>query len=931
MTMIKTLVKYSVVCLVVFLSACTRSRYSQCGSPDPQNPGTFVHCSYGSGVFGTWIVDAYGLPAYKYTLDEMTDPRALWWNSAGADRREHWHQIGNERMTAAVYNDGYTQLFSEENGFKWLNYFDSAEQNYAGGFSYLSDNGTVWPTAYAFAPVSARTTRVFGMDYFRTETAYDNVSVTRTVYAPYGDDPLLLADVEIKNTGSTEKHLTYYEYWDVNLHQMLFMPVASGVLSPGIPAQNEQTRDLFNDNFTQSADLDGTENAGIIHTYLTPSAAASLQIPAPGSAKQFDDSPPDIFLVPLDNSATEDDGFVFDQTQFFGTGNAAHPGGIGTLTGIKTAGQIPPGQKDMPGLGQTSALIHIRKIDILPGQSVFLRYGYGYTEPGSGLAFLDKYRDPGKDYLSDTLAAWKQRLAYFADGGEPVLQREMAWDAYYLQSGSYYRDYFQSHIISQGGTYLFGHGFDGASRDYCIFAVPLVYLNPGLAKEILGFVMMTTTPDGQMAYANNGDVALTDIGVLSQPSDLDIFFLWAMSEYLNATRDYAFLDQPMPFYKSQGILDQPVTTTVYDHVRTAFDHLVDVIGTGPHNLIRIQTGDWSDGILYFTNNPAAAQQNGESTFDTAFAAAILPSMADALAGYDPVLSSEMRSQAVLYRSAMSSQWAGQWYVRGWDGEGNAFGVNRLFLEPQAWALIAGIPGPDRARILIGAIHSILDAHSPAGARIVYPPKSDMPAGLYPGTDVNGGIWHAMDAVLTWAYSLYRPDYAWQSLEKNTLAAHAEAYPGLWYGIWSGPDSYNAPESARPGQAAAHDATDLTAFPVMNMNQHANPLIAMIKLAGIFPGKDGISISPAVPADTWTLLMPLIGVRYSPGTVSGYYSGTNTGVMVLQVELPQGFGLNNIELSVDGQDESYTLAGRQISFSLAYSADRQTSWLISHSR
>src|SRR5262245_55861750 len=35
-----------------------------------------IDSTYGSGSFGTWHVDAAGLPAFRYLLDQTTDPRA---------------------------------------------------------------------------------------------------------------------------------------------------------------------------------------------------------------------------------------------------------------------------------------------------------------------------------------------------------------------------------------------------------------------------------------------------------------------------------------------------------------------------------------------------------------------------------------------------------------------------------------------------------------------------------------------------------------------------------------------------------------------------------------------------------------------------------------------------------------------------------------
>jgi hypothetical protein len=65
---------------------------------------------YGSGHFGEWIVDEFGLPAYRYTCNQASDPMAISpvhkeWRSP----TDHTHQVGNDRLVAAVSNYGYVQ------------------------------------------------------------------------------------------------------------------------------------------------------------------------------------------------------------------------------------------------------------------------------------------------------------------------------------------------------------------------------------------------------------------------------------------------------------------------------------------------------------------------------------------------------------------------------------------------------------------------------------------------------------------------------------------------------------------------------------------------------------------------------------------------------------------------------------------------------
>src|SRR5271169_832469 len=58
--------------------------------------------AFGSGYFGEWITDEFGLPAYRYTCNQITDPKAV------TAVRKEWraptdqtHQLGNDRLVAA--------------------------------------------------------------------------------------------------------------------------------------------------------------------------------------------------------------------------------------------------------------------------------------------------------------------------------------------------------------------------------------------------------------------------------------------------------------------------------------------------------------------------------------------------------------------------------------------------------------------------------------------------------------------------------------------------------------------------------------------------------------------------------------------------------------------------------------------------------------
>jgi hypothetical protein len=108
----------------------------------------------------------------------------------------------------------------------------------------------------------------------------------------------------------------------------------------------------------------------------------------------------------------------------------------------------------------------------------------------------------------------------------------------------------------------------------------------------------------------------------------------------------------------------------------------------------------------------------------------------------------------------------------------------------------------------------------------------------PGEATTGGVWFSINMTLVWAAARVMPELAWDEWRRMTLAAHSAAYPDIWEGTLSGPDAYNAPESARPGQTWHTPVVSMQQFPVNNMHSHSAPLISYLRLLGVEPNADG---------------------------------------------------------------------------------------------
>src|SRR6266851_6333605 len=96
--------------------------------------------AYGSGYFGEWTEDEFGLPAFRYTCDQIHDPKAVTQVNPGIlSSTEHIHQVGNDRVVAIASNYGHIRMRQDEGSPKFLNNYAPERGCFGGGIGYLID------------------------------------------------------------------------------------------------------------------------------------------------------------------------------------------------------------------------------------------------------------------------------------------------------------------------------------------------------------------------------------------------------------------------------------------------------------------------------------------------------------------------------------------------------------------------------------------------------------------------------------------------------------------------------------------------------------------------------------------------------------------------------------------------------------------------
>jgi hypothetical protein len=890
---------------------------------------------YGSGHFGEWITDQFGLPAYSYTCNQVTDPKAVspvhkQWRGP----TDHTHQVGNDRLVAAVSNYGYVQVRQDEGSPKFLNDYSPEHAHFGGGIGFLTDGEQVLSTYYPGHGQSFD--RIMGEGYFRKTVTGQKYAIDQVLFAPFGDDPVLVSAVTVTNHGNQDANLRWVEYWGCHNYQFSYRSwMQADVLHS---ANGADLRRQFGARFAHQFRV-MPNRAGLIETQKflgrapedtqlweqvqaslkkNPSGFFGAPVPelAPGAALE-DLNPPSTFLVSLDAPS---DGFATDASAFFGSGGVAHPSALSAKL-----------NNDASSTGSASAMLLERHLSLRPQESRTLFFLYGYLPQGFEIdALVAKYSADPAGLLSRSSAAWKADGVRFRTPSEPWAERETSWHNYYLRSNLTYDNFFHEHILSQGHVYQYIIGFQGAARDPLQHALPFIFSNPEIVRAVVRYTLKEIQADGSIPYGIVGSGV--PMPAIFHPSDQEMWLLWSASEYVLATRDKSFLDENIPVYPRQ--VASSTDPTVRDLLQRSYTHLTQDIGVGKHGLMRLSNGDWNDEVVVFRSATASeassgegeVRQQAESVLNAAMASYVLDYYARMLAYVGEINEAgKARAKAEAQRVAVRECWQGRWFRRAWLGPQLGWlGEDHVWLEPQPWSIIGGAATPDQRKTLVTSLNERVRKPSPIGALVQS--KGDPTMSSQVGTLTNGGIWPSINGTLIWALALVDGAQAWDEWKKNCLAMHAEVYPDIWYGIWSGPDTYNSVLSEHPGQTMfvapspkdhslpADSGLNWTDYPVMNMHPHAWPLYSAAKLLGLAFQEKGVSFQPTLPLAEYEFTSPLLGFKKSKGGFSGWYTPLVAGRWDFEIQLPESDAAGLRELKINGQTERISNSAHGIRFS-----------------
>jgi len=785
------------------------------------------------GYLGEWVSDSDGRPAFRIFPDRIEGRSDLVLPEAGW--RGLWHQVGSMRITATAYADGGFSFYVADDGLvKISRPGKEGIETLGRKWRIIDDEGEVILDSMSSSNLRAIN---WGASYAEWIFGNGEIKVRRRLSAPLEDFPAVLLETCIF-PGKERRHL----------EQTVLL------------RENCQKRKLF------------FEEEWVLELYpMVPGILMSKMVPPPSSYRGLEKLLwYSLFTISslwrrLTEALRRLSGWMM--LLKYGT-DSVSGASVLTLRSFLTPkkrvrrrrGLIPL----LPGSifatfnegGSSSCTLNMKKIS---GKVIVkMRAQISQDLPQRLHAFLGISQPEDLPDVLEMISSQELENLWTKDEetirihfpGYETFEREVSWHCAYLRDGFLYDRYFDCHYLPQGSAYGFIHGAQGAPRDYAFCAVPLTYFCPSGAREILKSIMRMMRKDGAIYYSHVGRGVCTSGGIHPFPSDLPLFFMWALTEYVWATGDYELLDEEISFYG--GFCGKQSASTAIEKVVIAFRFLKESIGLGEHGMLRLSGGDWMDPLPLLVENPKRLKYGGESGFSSALAVYVLPKAADLVKSRYPNEAEDMREFAGLLKVAMEESWQGEWFLRGWDGSGNPIGHDRLFLDCQTLCLIAQIGTRHQRMSLIQNIFELCDKESNIGATILDRPKRARFSLLPPGSDCNAGVWPIVCALLTWGYALHSPELAWQSLKKLFLSTHARAYPHVWFGIWSGPDSYNSHFAERPGETFVQPATPMMEFPIMNANAHAAPLLGILKFFGVEATQEGIKMKPNIPEwiDEW---------------------------------------------------------------------------------
>ncbi len=671
--------------------------------------------------------------------------------------------------------------------------FNGVPADRPGRYLYLRDmeDGDYWSATWApvLKPLDSFSYRCrVGLNVQTIESEYRGIGVSLTYFVP-PDCPAEVWLARIENRGNTPRRINTYSYAEFNFWGAM--------------------RDLLNlDNCPKCARYHHKDGVIVHHSYNDVGTGLDDM----HWVKHFAGF----------TSTAKPVGFNPERQQFLGGIYRSEANPLVVETGQDTNFT---GIGDYPICGLTHAW------SLAPGESAefafVLAMGdseeelYGHLELAGSL-------DRIKQSLEAVRAVWSSRLTALHAATPSTQDFDPC-----VNTWNQYNSFMTANLSRSISGYEWGAGRGLGFRDTLQDTMGAAHMEPEFIRKRLLLMAGCIYSDG---IALHNYFPLTRTGDGKDFYDDHLWLPYAVCHYVKETGDTGILDEPVRFWDSEK------TQSLLERLALCLDTAWRL--RGEHGLPQTGHADWNDGL-----NPGSMES--ESVFNAMLFCASARELAN-LAGFigKTELEAQCRSRyEEIKRIVNEVAWDGAWYRRillkgGGHIGGKDVTPGSIFLEPQAWAVIAGVAEGERAITLLDSVHERLAG--PYGIKLLDPPYTDYnPAWgsisiVLPGHKENGAIFcHAASwAVVAEALAgrgARAFDYYMRMAPstKNRIAELHEMEPYVYsQHIAQAPFQW-------PGRARNSWLTGSAAWFMLGSSQY---------ILGVRPTLDGLMIDPAVPAD-----------------------------------------------------------------------------------
>lgn len=325
--------------------------------------------------------------------------------------------------------------------------------------------------------------------------------------------------------------------------------------------------------------------------------------------------------------------------------------------------------------------------------------------------------------------------------------------------------------LSLGKTWgrLYGKGFRDVMQDITAF----VSFEPNLARKRILHAL-------RYQYEDGNPIRMFEPNYHHPYNDGGVWITGAVLSYLNETADFSILDEQLTYlkgnsYEQASLEDVYVTEdyiagerrdSVLKHIEAAIDYLLGC--RGERNLILWRGGDWNDSL-----NNAGVKNKGESVWLSIATVKALEEFREILTmigAAQEKVAKYSKAKDELKQAIKNVGKVDDYYIYGINDEGEVIGGNdRIFLNPQSWAVLANLAPKDELERAMDVVENNLKCGF--GYVQCFPSFTEGKESIgrvsyfKPGLVENGGVYnHGVAFKIVADCMLDRGDLAYESLK-----------------------------------------------------------------------------------------------------------------------------------------------------------------------